>query len=86
MTDTTAPTKIETLTFEHAMGELEALVRRLEEGRISLEDAISAFERGSELRIYCESKLQAAKMRVEKISFTSDGTAKTQPFDEEPNF
>lgn len=83
MTDTTAQTKVENLTFEQAMAELEALVRRLEEGRISLEDAISAFERGSELRLYCESKLQAAKMRVEKISFSADGVAKTQPFDEE---
>ena len=38
------------LSFEQAMAELESLVKRLEEGRLPLEEAIQAFERGSLLK------------------------------------
>ncbi len=58
---------IKDMTFEKAMGELESLVRRLEEGRLSLEDAISSYERGTALRTHCETKLRAAKLKVEQV-------------------
>ncbi len=58
---------IKDMTFEKAMGELESLVRRLEEGRLSLEDAISYYERGTALRTHCETKLRAAKLKVEQV-------------------
>lgn len=58
---------IKEMTFEKAMGELEALVRRLEEGRLSLEDAIRSYERGTALRTHCEAKLRAAKLKVEQV-------------------
>jgi exodeoxyribonuclease VII small subunit len=58
---------IKDMTFEKAMGELESLVRRLEEGRLSLEDAISSYERGTALRTHCEAKLRAAKLKVEQV-------------------
>lgn len=54
------------------MGELEKLVRRLEDGSARLDDAISAYERGSLLRRHCETKLREAKARIEKISATSN--------------
>ena len=56
-----------TATFEESMTELENLVRRLEDGRLPLEEAITAYERGITLKRYCEEKLNAAKMRVDKI-------------------
>ncbi len=71
---------LENLSFEQAMTELESLVKRLEEGRLPLEEAIQAFERGSLLKKQCEQKLQAAKMRVEQITLSSDGSIKTEPF------
>ncbi len=58
---------IKDMSFEQAMGELEALVRRLEEGRLMLEDAISSYERGTALRAHCEAKLRAAKLKVEQV-------------------
>ena len=73
-------TPIESLSFEQAMAELETLVKRLEEGRLPLEEAIQAFERGSLLKKQCEQKLQAAKMRVEQITLNIDGSVKTEPF------
>ena len=71
---------LETLSFEQAMAELESLVKKLEEGRLPLEEAIQAYERGTLLKKQCEQKLQAAKMRVEQISLTSDGTPKIEVF------
>ena len=63
----TSDSDIQDMSFEKAMGELEALVRRLEEGRLALEDAIRAYERGTALRAHCESRLRAAKLKVEHV-------------------
>jgi exodeoxyribonuclease VII small subunit len=69
------------MTFEEAMNELEKIVKRLEEGRLPLEEAISTFERGTLLKRYCETKLSDAQMRVEKIQKNADGTLSVVPFD-----
>ncbi|MBK8177099.1 MAG: exodeoxyribonuclease VII small subunit [Rhodospirillales bacterium] len=55
------------LGFEEALAELEAIVRRLEEGAGRLEDAIVAYERGIALQRHCDAKLQEAQSRVERI-------------------
>ncbi len=55
------------LSFEEALNELEQIVNSLERGDVSLEDAIKAYERGSELKNQCERRLKEAKMKVEKI-------------------
>lgn len=70
------------LTFEQALSELEALVRKLEEGRFSLEEALLAYERGTVLKNICEEKLKAAKLKVDQIMIQNDGTISTQPFEE----
>ncbi len=71
----------QSLSFEQAMQELEQLVRRLEEGRLPLEEAISAYERGMQLKNHCEAKLKAAKLRVDQIVVGEDGQSTLQPFD-----
>ncbi|HEY0418123.1 MAG TPA: exodeoxyribonuclease VII small subunit, partial [Acetobacteraceae bacterium] len=63
-TSPTAP-GVESLSFEEALAELERIVRGLEGGQLKLEDAITAYERGSELRRWCETKLNEAEMRVQ---------------------
>ena len=63
------------LSFEEALAELERIVRGLEGGQQRLEDAISAYERGSRLRQHCEAKLREAEMRVEKIVAGQDTQA-----------
>jgi len=64
---------LEKLTFEKAMKELEKLVDSLDKGDVSLDEAIAAYDRGSQLKDYCEKKLQEAKMKVDTIQ-ASDNT------------
>ncbi len=59
--------EIQKLTFEEAMRELEKLVDGLDKGDISLDEAIAAYDRGSQLKDYCQKKLNEAKMKVETI-------------------
>ncbi|GAA0530707.1 exodeoxyribonuclease VII small subunit [Rhizomicrobium palustre] len=56
-----------TLSFEAALKELEAIVARLEQGQVDLEDSIALYERGQALKAHCEAKLKAAEGRLEKI-------------------
>src|SRR5262245_28972304 len=69
----------ETLNFEQAMQELEQIVRQLEEGRVPLEQAIEAYERGAALKKRCESLLNEARMKIEEIVMQADGTPTTKP-------
>jgi exodeoxyribonuclease VII small subunit len=52
------------LTFEKALEELEALVHRMEDGKLPLEESLAAYQRGTELLKFCESKLTDAQARV----------------------
>ena len=65
--------ELEKLTFEEAMHELEKLVDSLDKGDVSLDEAIAAYDRGSQLKDFCQTKLQEAKMKVESIKL-SDNT------------
>jgi exodeoxyribonuclease VII small subunit len=67
------------LSFEAALSELEEIVRQLETGKSSLEDAIGAYERGAELKKHCEKKLTEAKSRVEKINLNASETEILEP-------
>ena len=59
--------ELEKLTFEEAMKELELLVDSPHKGDISLDEAIAAYDRGSQLKDHCQKKLNEAKMKVETI-------------------
>ena len=72
---------LENMSFEKALAELESIVGSLESGKAPLEESISAYERGIALKSYCETKLQEARLKIEKISLSPDGTVKTAPFD-----
>jgi exodeoxyribonuclease VII small subunit len=52
------------LTFEKALEELDALVHRMEDGRLPLEESLVAYQRGAELIKYCESRLTDAQARI----------------------
>ena len=51
-------------TFESALEELEAIVARMEDGKLPLEESLAAYQRGAELIRYCESRLSAAQARI----------------------
>ncbi|GAA0586048.1 exodeoxyribonuclease VII small subunit [Caenispirillum bisanense] len=73
MADAPVPADIAALSFEDALAALEEIVRSLEGGRVKLDDAVDAYERGVALRQHCERKLAEARQRVEKISLGADG-------------
>ena len=52
------------LTFENALEELEALVARMEDGKLPLEESLAAYQRGAELIRFCEGRLTDAQARV----------------------
>ena len=64
---------IEELSFEGALKELEAIVTRLEQGEVDLEDSIALYERGQSLKAHCEKKLKSAEGRLEKIVLGASG-------------
>jgi exodeoxyribonuclease VII small subunit len=67
------PAPIETLSFEQALAELEQIVARLESGQAPLDDSIQLYERGAALKAHCEQRLEAARLRVEKIVMGAGG-------------
>jgi exodeoxyribonuclease VII small subunit len=55
-------------TFEAAQKELEQIVRRLEAGEASLDEAIALWQRGEELYRFCLGKLDAAQGEIEELA------------------
>ena len=70
-----APADIAALNFEQALKELEDIVSRLESGQTELEKSIELYERGALLKDHCEQRLEAARLRVERIVTTPQGEA-----------
>ena len=66
--------------FEKSLDELEKLVNDLERGELSLEQSLTAFERGVKLTRECQQALKTAEQRVEQLVENSDGTLETRPF------
>ena len=72
----TQANNIAALSFEDALAELEKIVTELESGQAPLERSIEMYERGAQLKSHCESRLEAARLRVEKIVTGQNGEAK----------
>jgi exodeoxyribonuclease VII small subunit len=64
---------VSTLPFERAIEELESIVKRLEEGKVPLEESVAIYERGEILKARCEDLLRQAEARVEKITLDASG-------------
>jgi len=70
------------MSFEDAMSALEQVVTKLESGNASLEQSITLYTRGTELKAHCEAKLKDAQAKIEKITLNDAGEAAgTAPFD-----
>ena len=74
MTET--PADINKMPFEAALAELEAIVAKLEQGAVPLEESIKIYERGEALKSHCDRLLKNAEMRIEKITLGADGKPK----------
>jgi exodeoxyribonuclease VII small subunit len=77
-------TDVAQLSFERAIDELESIVKRLEEGKVPLEESVAIYERGEVLKRRCEDLLRQAEARVEKITLDAGGRPTgTTPLDVE---
>jgi exodeoxyribonuclease VII small subunit len=56
-----------TADFERSLAELEAIVEKLEEGDLSLDDSLRHFERGVQLTRSCQNALKQAEQKVEML-------------------
>jgi exodeoxyribonuclease VII small subunit len=73
---------VKTLSFERAIEELESIVKRLEDGKVPLEESIAIYERGESLKRRCEELLRQAEARVDKITTDANGQPSgTEPLD-----
>jgi exodeoxyribonuclease VII small subunit len=73
---------VKKLTFENAIEELETIVKRLEDGKVPLEESVAIYERGEALKRRCDELLRQAEARVDKITTDSSGRAVgTEPLD-----
>lgn len=66
--------ELNTLSFEQAMEELELVVRSLETGKIKLDEAVVAYEKGVKLKQICEEKLAQAKAKIDILVLDKEGT------------
>ena len=64
------------LSFEDALRALESIVRRLESGDVPLDESISLYAQGEELRKRCTERLQAAEARISKLTVDAGGATR----------
>ena len=55
-------------TFESAMAELEQLVEKMEDGELTLDESLKAFERGVVLTRLCQNELKNAELKVQQLN------------------
>lgn len=75
MPDKQAEEDIGKMSFEDALTALEDIVRRMESGRVNLDDAVAFYERGTLLRRHCEQKLASARLKIDAVTASLDGKA-----------
>ncbi|MFW5787777.1 MAG: exodeoxyribonuclease VII small subunit [Halanaerobiales bacterium] len=74
------------MEFEEAIAELENIVEKLEDGKLSLDDSLKKFSRGVKLIKFCRKELNNAEKQVTKVLKDNKGNFdKEVPFFEEEN-
>ena len=68
--------------FEDAMQRLDAIVAKLEEDKLPLDEMLARYEEGVALARYCGEKLEAAEQKVRIIAQKADGTVTLEEFDD----
>ncbi|MBA6415641.1 exodeoxyribonuclease VII small subunit [Colwellia sp. 6M3] len=71
--------KIENLSFEESLVELEVIVQNLEQGDLNLEDSMALFERGLHLSQHNQEKLKGAEQQI-NILLEKNGQATLEKF------
>ena len=74
-----APQSSESLAFEEAVKNLEKIVEEMESGELPLESMLSRFEEGTRLVKVCQSKLEEAELKIQKLEKNSAGEISVRP-------
>ena len=74
--------KTDSFNFEQALEDLEELVTAMEEGELSLEESLQAFERGIKLTRECQTALKKAEQKVQ-VLINEDGDTEEFNFKED---
>ena len=80
--DPSSPVAIETLSFESALNALEQLAEKMEEGELSLEDALHCYEQGVALHRHCQQTLDNAEHKVRMLTEKEECADPALPVDE----
>ena len=67
--------------FEEALQELENIVHRLEEGKLSLDESLTLFEEGIKLSRLCAQRLDEAEKKIEILLKDESGAFYRKPFE-----
>lgn len=76
--------KIENLSFEESLNELEQVVQSLEQGDLSLEQSMTLFERGLHLSKHNQSTLENAEQQI-AILMEKNGVQQLTTFENQEN-
>ncbi len=68
----------EDLKFEEALAQLEEIVTELEQGELSLEEAVEKFQRGMLLKQLCERRLNEAEAKLEEYAPCEESEAEAE--------
>ena len=71
-----ADSEVKPKDFEDALAKLEALVKELEGGELTLENSLARYEQGVRLARFCSAKLEEAEKRIELLSVDEQGEPK----------
>jgi exodeoxyribonuclease VII small subunit len=74
MSEKTTPGEIQAMSYEQARDELVAVVGKLEQGGITLEESIGLWERGEALAARCEEWLVGARARLDAAKKAREGS------------
>jgi len=61
------------IKFEDALHRLEEIVKELEDGDVSLDDALKLFEEGQGLLLFLRQKLNRAEVKIKELTKTDEG-------------
>jgi exodeoxyribonuclease VII small subunit len=70
-------------SFETALKELEEIVRQMESGDLSLEDAVKKYESGMKQSKYCLDLLDKTEKKISLLTKDREGNLKEEPFEDE---
>lgn len=76
---TQSTSTIQPIHFEKTLTELDGVVKKMEQGDLSLEDSLQNFEHGIKLARLCQSALKEAEQKV-RVLIEEQGILKTEPF------